>query len=167
MQNPGPVPLLSVAASRPGEENDIVKAVHQLYPTARLALAIVDSRQWGRYTDLASRIGNSAKFHVSTISGRSDIDGIGYRRRGLVVGPAEYLAGLQFDAVLVAGIPDMQMTRMTPNERTRVLSLLYLALSRAQREVRVFVNEDDGGVTDVLARAVANGVMLKERGSLV
>ncbi|MEU7800697.1 UvrD-helicase domain-containing protein [Micromonospora arborensis] len=167
VQDPGPVPLLSVAASRPGEENDIVKAVHQLYPTARLALAIVDSRQWGRYSDLASRIGNSAKFHVSTISGRSDIDGIGYRRRGLVVGPAEYLAGLQFDAVLVAGIPDMQMTRLTSNERTRILSLLYLALSRAQREVRVFVNEDDGGVTDVLARAVSNGVMLMERGSLV
>jgi hypothetical protein len=167
VQYPGPSPLLSVAASRAGEEDDIVKAVHKLYPAGRLALAIVDSRQWRRFSDLASRIGNSGKFHVSVISGRTDVEGAGYRRRGLVVGPAEYLAGLQFDAVLVAGIPDMQFNRTTTSERTRILSLLYLALSRAQREVRVFVNEDDGGAADVLTRAVSNGIMTQERGSLV
>jgi hypothetical protein len=84
-----------------------------------------------------------------------------------VVGPAEYLAGLQFEAVLVAGVPDMQINKTLANERTRLLSLLYLALSRAQGEVRVFVNEDEGGAADVLTRAVANGVMTTERGSLV
>jgi hypothetical protein len=68
---------------------------------------------------------------------------------------------------LVAGIPDMQVNRTPTSERTRLLSLLYLALSRAQREVRVFVNEDDGGAADVLTRAVANGLMTRERGSLL
>lgn len=166
-QDPGPIPRLSAAASRAGEEDDIAKAVHKLYPAGRLALSIVDSRHWRRFSELASRIGQSGKFHVSTISGRTDVEGLGYRRRGLVVGPAEYLAGLQFDAVLVAGIPDMQVNRTPASERTRLLSLLYLALSRAQREVRVFVNDDDGGVADVLTRAIANGLMTGERGSLV
>jgi len=166
-QDAGPLPRLIVAASRAGEEDDVVKAVHELYPTGRLALAIVNNRHWWRFSDLASRIGHSGKFHVSTISGRTDVEGIGYRRRGLVVGPAEYLAGLQFDTVLVAGIPDMQVNRTPASERTRLLSLLYLALSRAQREVRIFVNEDDGGAADVLTRAVANGLMTRERGSLV
>jgi hypothetical protein len=164
---PGPLPVLVVAESRAGEENDIVKAVHQVYPAGRIALAIVDSRQWRRFSELAYRIGASGKFHVSTISGRTDVEGLGSRRRGLVVGPVEYLSGLQFDTVLVAGIPDMEVSRTPTSERTRLLSLLYLALSRAEREVRVFVNEDDGGVAEVLARAVANGLMKRERGSLV
>jgi len=163
----GPLPRLIVAASREGEETDIAKAVQELYPRGRLALAVVDTRQWRRFSELASRIGQSSKFHVSTVSGRTDIEGLGYRSRGLVVGPAEYLAGLQFEVVLVAAIPDMGGASVPANERTRLLSLLYLGLSRAQHEVRVFVNEDDGAAPEVLRRAVTNGVMTQERGSLV
>jgi hypothetical protein len=161
----GPSPKLVSASSRSGEEDDVAKAVHDLYPSGRLALAIVDSRQWPRFSQLAARLGGSNKFHVSTLSGRSDVEGLGYRRRGLVVAPAEYLAGLQFDSVLVAGIPELQGPNLLVNERTRLLSLLYLALSRAEREVRVFANEDDDGIPDVLARAVANRVMAHDRGS--
>ncbi|MFE2812979.1 UvrD-helicase domain-containing protein [Streptomyces nigra] len=166
-QADGSLPRLITAASRSGEEDDIVRGVQALYPAGRLALAVVDFRQWQRFSGLASRIGRSGKFHVSTVSGRSDIEGLGYRRRGLVVGTAEYLAGLQFDSVLVAGIPDMNASARTSNERIRYLSLLYLALSRAQGEVRVFVNEDDGGAPEVLLRAVANSLMEADQGSLV
>jgi hypothetical protein len=100
---------------------------------------------------------------VSIISGRTDVEGLGYRGHGLVVGPAEYLAGLQFETVLVAGVPDLDTA--VSNEKTRMLSLLYLALSRAEREIRVFVNEDDGGAAEVLLRAVAKGRMESELGS--
>jgi hypothetical protein len=162
----GPLPRLVSAGSRAAEETDIFHAVQDLYASGRLALAVVDTRQWLRFSDFASRIGKSGKFHVSTISGRSDIEGLGYRRRGLVVGPAEYLAGLQFESVLIAGIPDMNATP-TANERTRLLSLLYLALSRAQQEVRVFVNEDDGGAPEVLLRAAAHSHMEQQKGSSV
>lgn len=166
-QADGPAPRLIFSGSRSAEEVDIHQTVHKLYGNGRLALAVVDTRQWSRFSALAARIGQSAKYHVSTVVGRSDVEGLGYRKKGLVVGPAEYLAGLQFETVLVAGIPDLQASVMTANEKTRLLSLLYLAVSRAEREVRVFVNEDDGGVAEVLNRAVAEGLMSKERGSLV
>jgi hypothetical protein len=166
-QADGSFPRLISAASRAGEEDDIVRAVQGLYTSGRLALAVVDFRQWPRFSRLASRIGHSGKFHVATVSGRSDIEGVGYRSRGLVVGTAEYLAGLQFDAVLVAGIPDLNTTTPTANERIRYLSHLYLALSRAQGEVRVFVNEDDGGAPEVLLRAVNNHLMESDQGSRV
>lgn len=165
-KEPGPVPTLVTSASRNGEETDISKAVQELYNAGRIALAVVDTRQWARFSELASRIGASRRYHVSTISGRSDIEGVGYRSRGLVVGPAEYLAGLQFDTVLVAGIPDLRTSAPTTNERTRLLSLLYLAISRAQREVIAYVNEDDGD-PEVLRRAVQNGLMSSKKGSLV
>ncbi|WAP57989.1 UvrD-helicase domain-containing protein [Streptomyces sp. S465] len=167
-QADGSLPRLISAASRAGEEGDIIRAVQDLYSSGRLALAVVDFRQWPRFSRLASQIGHSGKFHVSTVSGRSDIEGLGYRRRGLVVGTAEYLAGLQFDTVLVAGIPDLNTSVPTANERIRYLSLLYLALSRAHREVRVFVNEDDdGGAPEVLLRAVNNQLMESTQGSRI
>lgn len=164
-QSQGPLPQLVSAASRGGEETDIYRALHDMYSRGRMALAVVDTRQWHRYSELAATIGQSAKYHVATISGRSDIEGLGYRHRGLVVGPAEYLAGLQFETVLVAGLPDLQHGTLTVNDKTRLLSLLYLAMSRAEREVRVFVNDDDGGAPEVLLRAVANGVMTAVQGS--
>jgi hypothetical protein len=162
----GPLPLALVSASRSAEEIDIYKAVRQLYGNGRLALAVVDTRQWSRFSKLAAEIGRSAKYQVSTVVGRSDVEGLGYRKRGLVVGPAEYLAGLQFETVLVAGIPDMQGSALIANEKTRLLSLLYLAVSRSEREVRLFVNEDDGGVPEVLSRAGENGLLVIEQGSL-
>jgi hypothetical protein len=160
----GPVPQLISASSRTGEETDIYSAIQDLYTKGRVALAVVDMKQWRRFSDLAASIGQSGKYNVSAISGRSDIEGLGYRRRGLVVGSAEYLAGLQFDTVLVAGIPDMRSGAVTPGDKTRFLSLLYLSLSRAEREVRVFTNDEDGGPPDVLAQAVAKGLMKPERG---
>ncbi|GAA1971855.1 hypothetical protein [Amycolatopsis minnesotensis] len=167
VQKPGPLPVLSVAASQGGEDADLARTVQRLYSSGRIAIAVVDTRQWHRFSELAARIAKSGKYNVSTISGKTDIEGIGYRTRGLIVGPAEYLAGLQFDKVLVVGVPDMEATRTKTNERTRLLSLLYLALSRAHNEVHVYVNDDDGGAADVLLRAVSNGIMKKEQGSLV
>jgi superfamily I DNA/RNA helicase len=49
-----------------------------------------------------------------------------------------------------------------PNQGVRrrgALSLLYLAVSRASREVRLFANEDFGGVPEVLSRAREEGVL--------
>lgn len=162
----GPMPRLVSCVSRQGEETDLYRAVQELYQRGRLAIAAVDMRQWRRFSELAARIADSHKYNVATITGRGDVEGLGYRRRGLVVGPAEYLAGLQFDTVLVAGVPDMNTSTMPANERTRSLSLLYLALSRAEHEVRVFVNDDDGGAAEVLLRGVTNGVLESEKGSL-
>lgn len=162
----GAVPRLVSSATSGGEEADIIRAVHEYYQTGRMALAVVDTRQWRRFNNLATVLGNHSKFHVSTISGRSDIEGLGYRKRGLVIGLAEYLAGLQFETVLVAGIPDLSSGSRTPGEMTRLLSLLYLAVSRAENEVRLFVNDDDGGVPDVLQRAATKGLIINQKGSV-
>jgi len=165
-QESGEIPSIRVAESRTGEEDDVVRAAMSAYSQGRVAIAVVDERQWGRYSQVAARVASSGKYHVSVISGRRDIDGLGYRRRGLVVGPAEYMAGLQFETVLVVALPNVQVVTQIGNERTRLLSLLYLAVSRAQARVQLFVNEDDGGPSDVLAQAVTGGLLTKVRGSL-
>ncbi|MFL6117193.1 MAG: UvrD-helicase domain-containing protein [Catenulispora sp.] len=163
----GSVPQLVSAGSHAAEETDVYRSVQELYQSGRLAIAVVDTKQWHRFSALASRLANSGKFHVSVISGRSDIEGLNYRSRGVVVAPAEYLVGLQFESVIVCGVPDLNSLAQTLNERTRFLSLLYLALSRAQRDVRVHVNDDDHGAPEVLLRAASQELVITKKGSMV
>jgi DNA-binding transcriptional LysR family regulator len=44
-------------------------------------------------------------------------------------------------------------------------SSIYLAMSRAQEQVRVFVNDEDGGPAEVLSQAVTAGLMTEVTGS--
>ena len=70
------------------------------------------------------------------------------------------MAGLQFDTVLIAGLSNIFSRAPNMGVRRRgALSLLYLAVSRASREVRIFSNDDFGGVPEVLARARDAGVL--------
>ena len=163
-QEDGPTPRLIHAANRWSEEADIYDAIREMYSRGRIAVAVVDSRQWGRFNELASLLARSGRFHVTTVTGRSDIEGLRYRSRGVVIGAAEHLAGLQFDFVLAAGVPDMHPGALSSSDKTRLLSMLYLALSRSEKEVRVFTNEDDGGIPDVLIQASKNGHIKTEEG---
>lgn len=169
----GPIPRLVHSGTRAAEEIDIYSAVARMYPAAvkagsQLALAVVDPDQFSRYRALAERIGQSDKYRVTVIAGRQDVDVLQHRKRGLVVGPAEYLAGLQFDSVLVAGIPDLRhgFANMA-YRRSHFLSLLYLAVTRAKRNVAVFINDEIGGCPEVLDNAAQRGILHLERGSEV
>jgi len=117
---------------------------------------------------MATGLSKNAGLKVSVIASREDIDILQYRRRGIVMGPAEYLAGLQFDFVLVAGLPDSSTGFANQGyRRMRFLSLFYLAITRARREVRIFVNDDYGGVPEVLQGAAVKGLVSVEDGRAV
>ena len=161
---PGPTPSLFVAETFSDEETAIYNAISEMYPRthsgAQLALAIVDEDIYLRYRPLIRRIGESGKYSLIPIENREDTSALKYHKRGIVIGPAEYLAGLQFDSVLIAGLPDMSTTNPNQGVRRRgALSLLYLAISRASREVRLFANGDFGGIPEVLAHAKEKKVL--------
>ena len=167
----GPKPALYVADSFANEETLIYRAVSGLYSQshngAQLALAIIDEDRYPRYQKLIDNIGQSGKYKIIPITNRDDTVALQYHSKGLVVGPAEYLAGLQFDTVLIAGLPEMAPNAPNQGVRRRgALSLLYLAASRASREIRLFANEDNGGVPEVLSRAAQEGVLGMFRGGV-
>lgn len=164
MATPGPIPSLFVHDTLAQEQDAIYGAVAHAYPRthsgAQLALAIIDEDRYGQYRDFLNSMAKSGKYRIIEITSRNDVGKLKYHKRGIVVGPAEYLAGLQFDTVLIAGLPNM--SHKTPNmgvRRRGALSLLYLAISRASREVRLFSNDDFGGIPDVLDRARDEGVL--------
>jgi hypothetical protein len=165
LASPGPRPSLFLADTQADEEIAIYRAINDIYSAgSQFALAILDEDRFPHYLQLMQRVSSSGKFKVVTITDRDDVGLLKSHKRGVVVGPAEYLAGLQFDSVLVAGLPDMNSTSAHQSyRRGRNLSLLYLALTRATRDVRIFANDDYSGVPGILERAVERGILGKFR----
>lgn len=163
----GSVPRLVRAADIRAEKSDLLRDIHGLYPHGTIAVVVVDERQWKDFTDLAGSLAGVNSFHVSILSSREDVEPFRLRNRGIIFAPAAFLAGLQVDFVLVVGLPDPARYQHQQNEMTRLLSLLYLAVSRAQAEVRIYCNEADGEVLPVLREAVQQGVLQEIEGSSV
>jgi|GEM_PF-1547027 len=168
----GPIPKLVHSGSQAAEIVEIYKALRDLRSgdTSRwhLAVAVVDPDRFPAYKSVADGLAQTAKTKVTIIESREDIEVLQYRRRGIVIGPAEYLAGLQFDAVLIAGLPHLSSGHANLGyRRRRYLSLLYLAMTRASREVRIFVNNDHGGIPEVLAKARSQHLVNVVQGALV
>ncbi len=166
----GPVPIVIRCGSQQAELIQLIDTVRGLKVSGsgtrgQIAVAIVDDQKFGVYEKMVAGLSKNTGLKVSVIASREDIDILQYRRRGLVIGPAEYLAGLQFDSVLIAGLPDISTSFANQGyRRMRFLSLFYLALTRARREARIFVNADYGGVPEVLQRAAAIGLVTVEDG---
>jgi hypothetical protein len=74
---------------------------------------------------------------------------------------AEYIGGLQFDNVIVSGIEGPQGVANLGYQLRRLLSLLYLGVSRAKRHVELHVNDAKGGVPEILARALEAGIIVR------
>lgn len=108
----------------------------------------------------ASRPGSA-----TVIASRDDVERLRYARRSLVLGPAEFLAGLQFESVVIAGLPVAAPSLANlGHRRRRLLSLLYLAISRASSRVEIHVSEDAGGIPPILESAVGANVLAVDNG---
>jgi hypothetical protein len=127
----------------------------------RVAIILLDPLALDAYADY-----DGDKPNTTVIRGRDDIDALQYSRRRVVLSAAEYVAGLQFAAVVVAGFPpESNRTANLGYQQRRLLSLLYLAVSRATTTVNIHVNAEDGGVPDVVASAVEAKIVDIDPGS--
>ncbi|MEJ2853575.1 MULTISPECIES: hypothetical protein [unclassified Saccharothrix] len=132
----------------------------------RVAIAVLDETQFPEYRDFAQRVTANSRTQIAIIESREDVETIErYVRRPVVVGPVEYLAGLQFDTLIVCGMPDTNFANPnTGHRQRRFLSLLYLGVSRAARDVKILVNADHGGLPRVLEAAVDKGLVKLTQG---
>ena len=101
------------------------------------------------------------KKSIYVISSRDDVERLRYLSQRIVFSTPEYVAGLQFDTVVLVDanadlVPDGAYSGAA--ER-RFLSELYLGLSRAERRLVVLASRDGGGLTRFLATPASNGLM--------
>ncbi|MCP9271105.1 UvrD-helicase domain-containing protein [Mycolicibacterium arenosum] len=149
----GSVPLVVTCGTRGAEGNEIYSRISALGPTVQAAIAIVDEKQLGQYTFIAEGLSQRG-FKTKVLTSRDDVNAVQYRRRGVVLAPAEYLAGLQFETVFIGGLPEFSVGVVNQSyRRRRALSMLYVAVTRASRTIELFVNDDNGGMPHLLRTA--------------
>lgn len=120
----------------------------------RTAVVLLDASSLDHYRSEIEREGVA----VTVIAGRDDVDILRYRKRSVVLASAEAVAGLQFDNVIVAGFPSTD-ARMSAHHKRRVLSMLYLAVSRATETVHLQTYLPPGELLSFLEQARASGVL--------
>lgn len=116
------------------------------------------------------REANLANKPVEIITRRGDIEVIKRAERGgrFVIGLADYVGGLEFDAVVLVGVDHGRVPparNQTSSESSNFLSYsahsrLYVSITRAKYRVEVF-GANDRGPSRLLSPAFANGAILK------
>ena len=82
-----------------------------------------------------------------------------------MVSQPEYVAGLQFDTVIIVDANENLVPRGMDSQLQlrRFLSNLYLGMSRAERVLEVYATDDAGGLTRHLESARRGGLVQLER----
>jgi superfamily I DNA/RNA helicase len=160
----GPKPILVDASLVGGEVASAYAQAQQAQTRAdRVAIAVVDGSAFGPFERSAERLAETKGSRVSLVRSRDDLGLLSRRGRGLVVGRAEDLAGLQFSEVVVAGFGDWEEIERKENRRLMFLAALYVAVSRASDRVTLVVDERESGMPTVLRKAVTDGIITRGR----
>jgi hypothetical protein len=157
---PGKPPVLFRYMSAEQETRGAIaraESLWQMHTSSTAAVLVIDPMRLEHYLEYASAI----RANYCKIAGRDDIAQLGYRKRSLIIAGAEFTGGMQFDIVVVTGLFDIRLgSFQSGHQLRRLLSLLYLAISRARGLVELHICEADGGLPEVLSSAVANGALL-------
>jgi hypothetical protein len=158
----GETPLLIRHHTKADEVDDVLRRTTGLVESRpnqeRSALILIEPMALPAYTSEAKRIRAG---RISIIQSRDDVASLQYTRRSLVISAAEFVGGLQFDNVVIAGVPNTREgVANLGHQRRRFLSLLYLAVSRASRHVEIHVNDEEGGIPQILESALEGGVVV-------
>jgi hypothetical protein len=126
---------------------------------SRVAVLTLDSDRFDSY---CARSDADREFLV--ITSREDGEKLRYAGRRFVLSQPEYVAGLQFDTVVLIDVNrdlahDPEDSGYTLR---RFLSELYLGITRAERVLECFSTEDMGGPPAVVAKAAEHGLLEKK-----
>ena len=80
-------------------------------------------------------------------------------KRCLTVGLADHLAGLQFDAVVIAGLGDAMINDRNEHRKIQFASRLYLGVSRSSREVQLVLGLAQSDYPELIKNAIDLGVL--------
>ena len=78
-----------------------------------------------------------------------------------VLSTPEYVAGLQFDCVLLLDVNKSEVPAgpFTAGTRRKFVSTVYLGASRARRHLELYSQEDEGGIPDLFDTGVERGAV--------
>jgi hypothetical protein len=152
----GDIPRLYWDASAKQSFTNAVARAREISRSRRVALLCLHASE----LDALIQECESAGFSVVPVKGRSDQNELRYAKRTPVVSAAEYVAGLQFDAVVVCGVPqEVAAGTVSPYLDRLLLTMLYLAVTRARDMVDLHFPVESTTMQKLLRLAVDGGIV--------
>ncbi|GIH09245.1 hypothetical protein Rhe02_73120 [Rhizocola hellebori] len=107
------------------------------------------------------RTGRGLKSRFEIVESRDDFYQLSISRRAVVVTAGPYAAGLQFSDVVVVFTAEGQAEfgGQGTSAKRAAITYLYLAITRAQTNLRIFSTSGENDLNDVLRTAVEDGVL--------
>ena len=128
----------------------------------RVSILCLDEERFETYSRAAEKQYETEAFIIAS---RDDTERLRYSGRKFLLSTPEYVAGLQFDTVILIDankslVPDGANTGYLMR---RILSELYLGISRAERRLLVFASQDAGGISSLLGGVIAKGLLVEAK----
>ena len=103
------------------------------------------------------------KKNYVAIASRDELESIRYAGKRFVFSRPEYVAGLQFDVVLLIDVnrDEVSEDETALGAKRRFVSEIYLGASRAERILEVYAQKERGGLSEVLNTAIESGAINK------
>lgn len=155
----GPKPEISFL---PNESKEIDAALSDAIDLAnsgkRVALLCLDAHSFTTYKSYVKE-NNLNRFE--SVESRDDVEPLRYKKRIIVLSQPHYVAGLQFDAVVIGGFR-ATFRQYDANQAyglRRFLSDFYLGASRARDILHIFSSGNQADFPNVLQAALDSGVL--------
>jgi hypothetical protein len=155
----GVLPLMRLCSSLSTERDDAILQAFQLAAEGlKVALLCLDTQAFQEYRSVVEEK-HSGRFQ--SIESRDDVESIRYTKRAIVLSQPHYVAGLQFDAVVIAGIRPTfnQYDAFQSYGLRRFLSDLYLGASRARDRLYLVGSGHQAEFPSVLKSAIDAGTL--------
>jgi len=162
----GPIPLYKIVANKTEIFAYSIRAGKRLRSEARsrggqVAILCMDQDRFCQYKPAVE--GQFSR-DVFVISSRDDTARLRFMARRIVFSTPEYVAGLQFDTVILVDVNRDLVTEgnFSGHQQRRFLSELYLGMSRAEHQLYILAARDGDGLSPYLSRAEREGLLLKD-----
>lgn len=150
------IPRVLTYTSDADELENLDEVISTLPSGDSRAIIVLDEQKWSKVFDWTNDPKRSKKIRL--VDGPSDVEGLQYSSAQVAVILAEAAVGLEFDHVVVAGLPTGRRADTTSNIAV-FLSRLYVASSRAIKSLTILRNPQDDGLDSVLDTAIDAGIL--------
>jgi superfamily I DNA/RNA helicase len=161
----GPVPLAMLVETREEMFKVVISQARKLSKEmankkGRTAILCLDDERFSTYARAAE---GQFPNEIVVIASRDDTEKLRYAHRKIVLSTPEYVAGLQFDSVILADVNRELVPegKYNGNQLRKFLAELYLGISRAERRIIIIAAKDAGGVSPYIESQISDGTVVR------
>lgn len=156
----GPIPIACTLESTMAVYTTVFERAknmqRSLGKSGRVALLCASNALFKRFLDFGDY-----KDYYYAVTSRDDAAGIPVSVRKFVFSAPEYVAGLQFDTVLLIEVNQDEVPEgpYMASAKRKFASQVYLGASRAERRLEIYASTEHGGIASLVSQAVLVGAL--------